>query len=100
CSAFSAEFPTSLYATPSVPRPATSFGAGDFADPGLTSVALMRSFVVSDTMGFFGDRFLFTVGARHQNLVQNGYDYGTEVQNSAYNQSATTPILGAVYKIQ
>jgi iron complex outermembrane receptor protein len=97
---FSAEFPTSLYATPSVPRPATSFGAGDFADPGLTSVALMRSFVVSDTMGFFGDRFLFTVGARHQNLVQNGYDYGTEVQNSAYNQSATTPILGAVYKIQ
>jgi len=96
---FSASFPTSLYDTPMVDRPVGT-GAGDFADPGLTAVTLMRSFAVSDTMGFFHDRFLFTIGARHQNLVQNGYDYGTEVQNAAYNQSATTPIFGAVYKIQ
>lgn len=97
---FGASFATSLYDTPSVARPAGYFSGGDFADPGLTSTTLMRSFVVSDTMGFFNNRFLFTVGARHQNIVENGYAYGTEVQDSAYNQSATTPILGAVYKIQ
>jgi iron complex outermembrane receptor protein len=37
---------------------------------GLTSTTLMRSFVVSDTLGFFHDRLLFTVGARHQNIVE------------------------------
>jgi len=97
---FSASFPTSLYGTPVVDRPAGTLTGGDFSDPGLTGVTLMRSFAVSDTLGFFGNRFLFTIGARHQNLVQNGYDYGTEVQNAAYNESATTPIFGAVFKIQ
>ena len=93
-------FPTSLYDTPSVARPPAAFSGGDFSDPGLTSDTLLRSFVVSDTLGFFGDRFLFTVGARYQNILENGYAYGTEAQDSAYNESATTPILGAVYKIQ
>lgn len=97
---FSSSFSTSLYNAQPVARPDGLFSGGDFADPGLTAVTLMRSFAVSDTMGFFGDRFLFTVGARRQNLIQNGYAYGTEVQNSAYNESATTPVFGAVYKLQ
>ncbi|RQH09822.1 TonB-dependent receptor [Paraburkholderia dinghuensis] len=97
---FSPSFPTSLYNTQPVARPDGFFSGGDFADPGLTAVTLMRGFAVSDTMGFFGDRFLFTVGVRQQNLIQNGYDYGTEVQNAAYNASATTPVFGAVYKLQ
>ncbi|WP_454827469.1 TonB-dependent receptor [Paraburkholderia xenovorans] len=98
--AFGSSFATSLYNTPSVNRPATTFSGGDFADPGLTSIALMRSYAVSDTLGFFGNRFLFTVGLRHQDLIENGYAYGTQTQNAAYNESATTPIVGAVYKIQ
>lgn len=96
---FSPSFQTSLYDTQPVNRPAGYLSGGDFADPGLTAVTLMRSFVVSDTMGFFSDRLLFTVGARRQNLIQNGYAYGTEVQGSAYNESATTPVFGLVYKI-
>ncbi|WP_310634178.1 TonB-dependent receptor [Paraburkholderia sp.] len=91
---------TSLYNTATVAIPGTTYGAGDFSDPGLTSTTLMRSFVVSDTLGFFHDRLLFTVGARRQNIVENGYGYGTETQDSAYNESATTPILGLVYKLQ
>lgn len=97
---FSPSFATSLYNTQPVSRPAGFLSGGDFADPGLTAVTLLRSFAVSDTMGFFGDRLLFTLGARRQNLIQNGYDYGSEVQNAAYNESATTPVIGAVYKIQ
>ncbi|QGZ65940.1 TonB-dependent receptor [Paraburkholderia acidisoli] len=96
---FSSGFSTSLYDTPRVAQP-TAPATGNFADPGLTSVALMRSFVVSDTLGLFNDRVLFTIGARHQDLLQNGYAYGTEVQNAAYSDSATTPIVGLVYKIQ
>ncbi|WP_051376886.1 TonB-dependent receptor [Burkholderia sp. WSM2232] len=91
---------TSLYNTATVAIPGTTYAAGDFSDPGLTTSILMRSFVVSDTLGFFQNRLLFTVGARHQDMLQNGYGYGTEVQNSAYNESATTPIFGVVYKLQ
>ena len=98
--AFSSSFATSLYNTPGVNRPATTFSGGDFSDPGLTSIALMRSYVVSDTLGLFDNRFLFTIGLRHQDLIQNGYTYGTQTQSAAYNESATTPIVGAVYKIQ
>ncbi len=97
---FSPSFATSLYDTPSVARPAGDFSGGDFADPGLTSIELMRSFVVSDTLGLFGDRARLTLGARRQNIVANGYDYGTEVQSSAYNESVTTPLVGIVYKLQ
>ncbi len=96
---FGSGYSTSLYDTPVVAEPAAPT-TGNFADPGLTSVELMRSFVVSDTMGFFNDRLLFTIGARHQDLLENGYGYGTEVQNAAYSASATTPIVGLVYKIQ
>ncbi|WP_321813987.1 MULTISPECIES: TonB-dependent siderophore receptor [unclassified Paraburkholderia] len=95
-------FATSLYNTSAVAFPSASYSGGNFADPGLTTSILMRSFVVSDTLGFFHDRLLFTLGARHQNIVENSYAYGTEVEDNsaAYNQSATTPILGIVYKLQ
>lgn len=100
---FGNSYSTSLYNTPTVAFPtAVTFAGGDFSDPGLTSTVLMRSFVVSDTLGFFQNRLLFTIGARHQNIVENSYAYGTEIQNdgAAYNQSATTPIFGLVYKLQ
>jgi iron complex outermembrane receptor protein len=92
-------FSTSLYNTVQVPRPATYFTSGDFAAPGIVSSTLMRSVALSDTLGFFDNRFLFTVGVRHQNILENGYAYGTGVQDSNYNESATTPVFGAVYKI-
>ncbi|WP_322045661.1 TonB-dependent receptor [Paraburkholderia sp. J67] len=93
-------FPTTLTNTQVVAFPSASYSGGSFDDPGLTSSTLMRSFVVSDTLGFFQNRLLFTVGARHQNIVENNYNYGTESEYSPYNESATTPILGLVYKLQ
>ncbi|MGF6772377.1 iron complex outermembrane receptor protein [Paraburkholderia sp. GAS199] len=93
-------FTTSLYNTPAVARPAAYYTLGDFENPGVTSRTLMRSVAVSDTLGFFHDRFLFTVGLRHQEMLVNNYAYGTGVQSSSYNESATTPVFGAVYKIQ
>ncbi len=93
-------FPTSLYNAQAIAFPSASYSGGNFSDPGLTTSILMRSFVVSDTLGFFQNRLLFTIGARHQDILENGYAYGTQVQSSNYNDSATTPIFGVVYKLQ
>ncbi|QDQ80206.1 TonB-dependent receptor [Paraburkholderia megapolitana] len=89
--------PTSLYDTPVLPRPADKFTGGDLADPGTTALTLMRSVAVSDTLGFLNDRVLFTIGARHQSIHSNGFNY-KGVQNSNYDQSLTTPLFGLVVK--
>jgi iron complex outermembrane receptor protein len=96
---FGRSFSTDLYNTAPVPRPVTTVSAGDFSNPGVVGRTLMRSVAVSDTLGLFSDRLLLTAGLRRQNILQNGYAYGTGVQTSAYNESATTPIFGAVYRI-
>ncbi len=90
---------TNLYDTPAIPRPSALFSSGDFADPGVTSRTLMRSIAFSDTLGFFDDRLLVTAGLRRQNISVDGYAYGTGVLDAAYDQSATTPIFGVVYKV-
>lgn len=88
---------TDLYDTPNLPRPATTTVAGDLGDPGTVSLTLMRSVAVSDTLGFLHDRVLFTIGARHQSIHQNGFSY-TGVQNANYDDSVTTPLFGLVVK--
>jgi iron complex outermembrane receptor protein len=97
--AFSSAFPTSLYGGGIVPEPAaTSFVAGSFSDPGLADQILTRSVALSDTLGFFNDRVLFTIGARHQQLHQNNYTVGTDTVSATFDQSITTPIFGLVVK--
>ncbi|MCE4544060.1 MULTISPECIES: TonB-dependent siderophore receptor [unclassified Caballeronia] len=94
---FSSAFPTSLYDTPQVPYPPTTLSGGNLADPQTTALNLMRSIAVSDTLGFLNDRVLFTIGARHQELLSNTYAYtGTQTRN--YNDSITTPVFGLVVR--
>jgi iron complex outermembrane recepter protein len=94
---FGSSYATSLYDTPQVPSPATILSGGNLADPGTTSLNLLRSVSISDTLGFLNDRVLFTIGARHQEINSDGYDY-TGKQTEAYNQSITTPVFGLVVK--
>jgi iron complex outermembrane receptor protein len=94
----STSFPTSLYDAPTVAEPANTFTSGNFADPNLNDRILMRSVVVSDTLGFLGDRVLFTIGARHQQLHQNNYSVSDNSLTSAYDQSINTPLFGLVVK--
>ena len=94
---FSGSYDTSLYDTPQAPFPATAFSGGDLADPKTVSLSLMRSVAVSDTLGFLGDRVLFTVGVRHQGIHSNNFDYSGN-QTEAYNDSITTPLFGLVIK--
>jgi iron complex outermembrane receptor protein len=95
---FSGAFPSSLYGASAVPLPALTGSIGNFANPGLADRILTRSVAVSDTLGFFNDRVLLTLGARHQQLHQNNYAPADSSLTARYDQSVTTPVLGLVVK--
>lgn len=76
----------------------TLFG-GDLANPLRTGSTRLSSFALGDTMAFMDNRMLFTVGLRHQKMEIANYDYGTGLQTDRYDQSRTSPLLAAVYKV-
>ncbi|WP_426304646.1 TonB-dependent receptor [Acidovorax facilis] len=76
----------------------TLFG-GDLANPLRTGSTRLSSFALGDTMAFMDNRLLFTVGLRHQKMEIANYAYGTAVQTDRYDQSRTSPLLAAVYKV-
>ena len=71
---------------------------GDLSDPGITAKTFVRSAAVSDTFGFLDDRLLFTAGLRHQEMVMQGYAYGSGPRTSNYTASINTPVYGLVFK--
>ncbi|WP_322068516.1 TonB-dependent receptor [Paraburkholderia bannensis] len=95
----SGSYNTDLYNTPQVPSPASKYySQGLDGNPPTTALNLMRSVAASDTLGFFHDRVLFTVGVRHQEILSNAYSSSTLAQTEAYNDSITTPLFGLVIK--
>ncbi|KQP44195.1 TonB-dependent siderophore receptor [Pseudorhodoferax sp. Leaf274] len=63
--------------------------------PSKTGELEQSSLAVADTMAFFGDRVLATLGVRNQNVNQKS---ATGV--STYDESAITPLVGLVFKVQ
>ncbi|VVE82863.1 TonB-dependent receptor [Pandoraea sputorum] len=94
---FASAFNTSFVNPPQMAYPATSSQGGNLNDPQTTALTLLRSVSASDTLGFFNDRILATVGVRHQSIGVNNYGY-TGVQSLAYNDAITTPLFGIVVK--
>ena len=93
---------TNLYNPTASPLPGFSSGAfrgGDLANPLRTGSTRLTSFALGDTMSFMDNRLLFTVGVRHQSMEIANYDYGTGAQTDRYDQSRTSPLLAAVYKL-
>lgn len=95
---FGASNPNNIYHPVEVPAPQTGFVGGDVNDPGIVGKTFVRSGAVSDTLGFFDDRLLVTVGVRRQQLVVQGFAYGTGTRTSKYDESITTPVYGIVFK--
>jgi len=90
-----------IYHPVAMPSPVGNFAGGDLNDPGITGKTFVRSGAVSDTLGFFDDRLLVTVGVRRQQLVVQGYayaPYGSGSRTSSYDESITTPVYGVVFK--
>ena len=78
--------------------PANAFVGGSLANPLLTAKTILSSYAVADTLSFLDDTVRVTAGVRHQRIKAYGYDYNTGAQNSAYDESANTPVAGIVYK--
>ena len=80
--------------------PATAYLGGVLADPLLTQRSILSSYAVADTLSFLDDTVRVTAGVRHQTIKASGYDYntGARLQDSEYDRSANTPLLGIVYK--
>ncbi|MBW3509421.1 TonB-dependent siderophore receptor [Janthinobacterium sp. NKUCC06_STL] len=93
------KFATNIYAPVSVAPPPTPYPGGIMSDPRITQKTILNSYALADTMAFLDDKLLLTVGLRRQQIKDAGYDYNTSVlQGKAYDESATTPVAGIVFK--
>jgi len=89
---------SNLYAGLLFPTPSTagiSNPLRPYLDTKLTSLAL------ADTLSFMDDRLRVTLGLRRQQVAGQDYDFSTgQASGGYYDESATTPVAGVVYKIQ
>jgi iron complex outermembrane receptor protein len=90
---------TTLYSPPVLALPTLTTFGNSMADPRTTNKVTLVSEAVVDSMGFFNDTLLATVGVRHQNIKQQGFAYNTGKQSAYYNEGANTPIAAIVYKV-
>src|SRR5690606_2633410 len=93
-------FTSNLYnPTPLAELPAADlFVRGTLANPLKTEASNNTSFAVADTIGFAEDRLLVTLGARHQKIETQSFDYNSGEQIATYDDSKVTPVMGIVYK--
>ena len=92
-------FATNIDAPVNVAAPATPYTGGSLSDPRITQKTILSSYALADTMAFLDDKLLLTVGLRRQQIKDAGYDYNNSVlQGKAYDESATTPVAGIVFK--
>nr|WP_307722095.1 TonB-dependent siderophore receptor [Duganella callida] len=90
---------TNIYRPIDVAAPTPDFFVGGvLSDPHLTSKTILSSYALADTLSMLNDKLLLTVGARHQTIKSDSYDYNTGVTQSHYDQSKVTPVAGVVYK--
>jgi iron complex outermembrane receptor protein len=88
-----------LYAPVEVtPSTTVTFAAGNLDNPLPASTARLSSLFLSDTIGLWDDRILLTAGVRLQEIQSKTFDVTTGVQTGGYQESATTPVIGLVFK--
>ncbi|MBQ0742511.1 MAG: TonB-dependent receptor, partial [Pseudomonas sp.] len=97
----SGAFAGNIYNPSDVIAPApTVFTGGDLSNPLLVGRVQTRSLALADVLSFMDDRLQVTVGARHQNIKTDSYDYNTGDRNvgASYSDSAVTPVAGVLYR--
>ncbi|CAD5110436.1 TonB-dependent receptor [Zestomonas carbonaria] len=89
--------PGNLYDPFPSPEPTPTVN-GDIHDPRKTGSGKARSVALSDTLGFFDDRALLTLGVRRQSIATDAWSAGTGLRTSNYDDDITTPVYGLVIK--
>ncbi|WP_416211320.1 TonB-dependent receptor [Kosakonia sacchari] len=89
-----------IYDPSAIPLPDNLTHSGNYSDPLTTARYRSQGYTLSDTLGVFEDRLLFTVGARHQKLWVRNYSNatGAETTTARYTQHRWMPTYGVVYK--
>lgn len=94
-----AGFATNIFKPVDVASPVPDyFIGGVLSNPKLTSKTILSSYAVADMMSLMDDKLLITVGARHQTIKSDSYDYNSGAGISHYDQSKVTPVAGIVYR--
>ncbi|MCD2512905.1 TonB-dependent receptor [Comamonas endophytica] len=91
-------FPINIYDPVASARPGTNLGSGDLSNPLRSGDTRLQSYALADTLAFYDDRVLLTLGLRHQTIEQNSFSNATGAQTGSYKESATTPVAGLVFK--
>ncbi|MDN4060665.1 TonB-dependent siderophore receptor [Massilia sp. YIM B02769] len=81
---------------PSV-KPTPTVG-GSMTDPLLTATSDLASYAIADTLAMLDDSVLLTVGVRHQRIRSGSFSYTTGARIGRYDETASTPVAGLVYK--
>ena len=68
-------------------------------NPLRAAVDNLQSYALADTLSFYDDRVLLTLGLRHQTIAQKSFNNATDLQTGSYKKSATTPVAGLVFKV-
>ncbi|UGV26776.1 TonB-dependent receptor [Rhodopseudomonas boonkerdii] len=91
--------PTPAYVLSNIynPSPLPTIAAGR-PPQGRSSDITLSSVAVSDRLSVLNERVLLTIGARHQMVRQDSYNYLTGAQTGTYDAAATTPLAGLVVK--
>lgn len=90
--------PGNLYDPIQVPRPTNTYFGSDVHDPRIVGKNRIKSAAASDTLGFFDERVLLTLGVRRQSIEVDGWNTTTGARNANYDSSITTPVYGVVIK--
>lgn len=90
---------TNIYNPVYVSAPAATFYTGGvLSNPGLTAKSILASYAIADTLSMLDDKVLLTIGARHQSIKADSYNYDTGATTAHYDQTKVTPVAAVVYK--
>lgn len=88
-----------LYAPVEVtPSTTVTFAAGDLNNPLPAGRTRLTSGFLSDTLGFWDNRILLTVGLRLQAINVRSFSNVTGALTSEYDENRATPVIGLVVK--
>lgn len=85
--------------TPGAAPAANFFTGGVLASPKVTQRTQTRSVALADVMSLVDGRLRLALGARHQTIEDRTYNYNTGAQETAYDESRVTPMLGVLWKL-